>query len=78
MSGYVASALQSSLSGKTVMALDRNKGSGSLRGELAFYWRDKLKHLEYLTIGGHAKFCGVSLSNNISPDTLVEDITKLL
>jgi len=76
MSGYLASTLQSSLSGKTIMAINRLDGSGSLRGDLAHYWRDKLKHLEYLQIDGHPGFCGLNISCN--PDTLVEDIIRML
>jgi len=76
MSGYVASSMQSALSGKTVLALNRNDGSGSLRGDLAYYWRDKLKHIDYLNIDGHPGFCGASLNGN--PDSLVEEILNLL
>lgn len=76
MSGYVASAMQSSLSGKTVMAINRKTGSGSLRGDLACYWRDKLKHLDYLICDGHPGFMGMSITSN--PDNLVEDILKVI
>ena len=74
LSGYIASTMQSALSGKTVLALNRMSGRGSLRGDLAYYWRDKLKHLEYLIIDGHPGFCGVSCT--VNPDTLVEDLMK--
>jgi len=76
MSGYVASSLQSAVSGKTIIAINRNTGSGSLRGDLAYYWRDKLKHLEYLIIDGHPGFCGLTINTN--PDTLVEDLFKIV
>ena len=76
MSGYVASSLQNSFSGKTIIALDEGKGRGSLRGDLAYYWKDRLKHLEYLTIDGHAGFCGVSCT--VNSETLIEDIIKTL
>jgi len=76
MSGYVASVMQGSLDEKAVMAINRENGSGSLRGDLAYYWRDKLKHLEYMIIDGHPGFCGLKVT--VNPDTLIEDLTKLL
>ncbi len=76
MSGYIASSMQSSLNGKTVMAINRRTGSGSLRGDLAYYWKDKLKHLDYLIIDGHPGFCGATCT--VNPDILVEDIIKVI
>jgi hypothetical protein len=76
MTGYIASAMQGSLDGKTVMAINRKDGSGSLRGELAYYFRDKLDSLDYLLIDGHPGFCGVTVTSN--PDNLIEDLVKLL
>jgi len=76
MTGYIASSLQEYLENKTVMAINRQNGTGSLRGDLAFYWRDKLQYLDYLTIGGHPGFCGVSVTGN--PDNLVNDLIKLM
>jgi len=76
MSGYIASSMQNSLNGKTVLAINRKSGSGSLRGDLAYYWRDKLKHIDYLIIDGHPGFCGASLTGN--PDNLIEDILKVI
>jgi len=76
MTGYVASALQDSVEGKPIIAINRKDGSGSLRGDLAYYWRDKLKHLEYITVDGHPGFCGLTCTAN--PDTFIEDLIKLL
>jgi len=76
MSGYMASSLQNSFSGKTIMAIDRGKGRGSLRGDLCHYWQDKLKHLEYLILDGHPGFFGVTCT--VNTETLIEDIIKSL
>ena len=76
MTGYVASSMQESLDNKTIMAINRKDGSGSLRGDLAYYWRDKFKHIDYLNIGGHPGFCGVTITGN--PDNLIEDILKVI
>jgi len=76
MSGYISSSMSGSLSGKTVMAINRKTGSGSVRGDLACYWRDKLKNLEYLIIDGHPGFMGLTCT--VNPDTLVEDLFKLV
>jgi hypothetical protein len=75
MSGYIASSLQSSVDNKTIMAINRKDGSGSVRGDLAMYWRDKLKHLEYLQIDGHPGFMGLNISCN--PETLINDLINL-
>ena len=76
MTGYIASAMQNTFDGKAIMAINKKTKRGSLRGDLAYYWRDRLEHLEYLTIGGHPGFCGLNLT--IEPETLVEDIIKLM
>jgi len=76
MSGYVATVLNNAMNGKTVMAINRKNSRGSLRGDLAFYWRDKLKPLEYLICDGHPGFCGLTCT--INPDTLIEDILKMM
>lgn len=76
MTGYIASSMGDTFSGKAIMAINRKDGFGSLRGDLAYYWRDKLKHLEYLTLDGHPGFCGLNLT--VNPDTFVEDIIKVI
>jgi len=73
LTGYVASVIQEVL-GKTTIAINRKDGSGSLRGDLATYWRDKLRHLDYLEVDGHPGFMGLTIT--INPDTLVEDIVN--
>jgi len=76
MSGYVASVMQGALDGKTVISINRKDGSGSIRGDLAFYWKDKLSHLDYLIIGGHPGFCGLTLKAN--PETFLKDLFDLV
>ena len=75
MAGYVATDMLADADGKCIMAINRQDNHGSLRGELAYYWRNKLKNLPYLVIDGHPGFCGVSMIGN--PDILVDDISKL-
>jgi len=79
MSGYIASALQNSLEGKTIMAINKKNGRGSLRGDLAIFWRDRFKDVdgfEYLVCDGHAGFMGATLK--VNHEIFVEDLTKLL
>ena len=76
MSGYIGSALQSSLGNKTVMAINKRNGSLSLRGKLAPYYREKLKSLKYLTIDGHLEFMGGKLTKNYH--TLISDLNSIL
>ena len=73
MSGYISSSM---LSGDTpaIMSINLNTNRGSLRGELASYWKAKLSNLNYLTIDGHSSAMGVSLHD--SPMKLIEDITN--
>lgn len=75
MSGYIASSLQSSMGSKTVMCINTKTGRGSLRGDLAYYWRDKLKGKSYIVIDGHPKFCGVTFTGK--PEQLIKDIVEL-
>lgn len=76
MSGYVASALQSSLDNKTVIAINRRDGHGSMRGDLTLYWADKFKHLGYVKTMGHPGFFGFQIKKNVQ--TFIEDVTKVL
>lgn len=76
MSGYISSALQDSLKNKTVMAINKRNGSVSLRGDLATYYRDKLKPLDYLVVNGHTKFMGGKLTKNYNK--LISDMDELL
>ncbi len=76
MSGYIASALQSSLNEKTLMAINKRDGSLSVRGDLACYYKDKLKVLDYITIDGHAGFMGGKLTKNYNK--LISDLDEVL
>jgi len=76
MSGYVGSSLQDVLSNKTIMAINKRNGSLSLRGDLATYYRDILKPLDYLEIDGHSAFMGGKCTKNYND--LLEDLDKLL
>jgi hypothetical protein len=75
MSGYVASAMQGSLD-KTVIAVNGRDGRGSLRGDLALYYRDKLKILDYLVLDGHPGFMGLNIS--VKPEIFVNDLVRVL
>jgi len=75
MSGYIASAMQHSLD-KTIMAINMRTGRGSLRGDLALYFKDKMKDLEYLYIDGHPGFMGLSIT--VNPDVLIYDLIDIL
>lgn len=76
MSGYVGSALMDSLRNKTVMAINKRNGSISLRGDLATYYRDILKPIDYLELGGHAAFMGGKLNKNYNQ--LLSDLDEIL
>jgi len=76
MSGYVGSALMGSLRNKTVMAINKRNGSLSLRGDLATYYRDTLKGIDYLEIDGHAAFMGGKLKKNYNQ--LLSDLDAIL
>ena len=75
MSGYIASSMQGA-QGKTVIAINALNGRGSLRGDLALYFKHKLSKLDYINIDGHPGFMGLSI--NVNPDILVEDLEKIL
>ena len=72
MSGYVSSSLNS-VDGTTIMAINLNSMRGSMRGELASYWKEKLKKLNYIAIDGHASAMGVQLHSD--PKKLIEDLS---
>ena len=76
MSGYVASALMDTLRGKTIMAINKRNGSLSLRGDLAYYYRDILSSIEYLKTDGHPGFCGGKLTK--SCNTFINDLNEIL
>jgi len=76
MSGYIGSSLLSALDNKTVMAINKRNGSISLRGDLATYYRDMMKKLDYLEIDGHAAFMGGKLKKNYH--TLISDLVEIL
>ena len=76
MSGYIGSSLQSSLNHKTIMAINKRDGSVSLRGDLATYYKNKLKDIDYLEIDGHAGFMGGKLKKNYH--TLIKDLNSIL
>lgn len=76
MSGYVASVLEGASNGMTVMAINKRNGSLSLRGDLATYYRDILKPLDYLDIDGHVKYMGGKLSENYH--RLIKDLDDIL
>ena len=75
MSGYLASVMQNALN-KTVICINSKSGRGSLRGDLSLYYRDKLKHLDYLIIDGHPGFMGVSITEN--PDVFIYDLIDII
>jgi hypothetical protein len=76
MSGYIASAMQSPLDNKTIMAINERNGSLSLRGDLTEYIKDKLASLKYIEIDGHSGFMGGKLKKNHTK--LIADLEKLL
>lgn len=76
MSGYIASSIQKELDGKTIMAINKNDGSLSLRGNLAYYFKERLKDIPYLEIDGHKGFCGGKLKKSYSK--LISDMSEIL
>ena len=76
MSGYIASALQDGLRNKTIMAINKRNGSVSMRGDLANYYQDALKPIEYLELGGHDAFKGGKLTKNYNK--LISDMDEIL
>jgi len=78
MQGEVASIIEG-IDNITTLAINVESGRGSLRGELALYWKEKLKGLEYLNIDGHPGFMGASLDmKKKNPEGLVDDLISLL
>jgi len=75
VSGYIASVMQSALD-KTIIAINGMTGRGSLRGDLALYYKKKLNTLDYMVVDGHPGFMGLSIS--VNPDVLIEDLEKIL
>ena len=79
MSGYIASALQTSVGVDTLIAINQRTKRGSLRGDLALYWKgifDGNKNMDYVTVGGHPKYMGISITKN--PEVFIEDLTEML
>jgi hypothetical protein len=76
MSGYIASALQKELDGKTIMAINKRDGSISLRGNLACLYKEKLSKIPYVDIDGHRGFMGGKLKKNYSK--LIADLSEIL
>ena len=74
MAGYIATQLNSQ-TGKTILCIDKKTGKGSLRGDLAVYWGDKLKHFEYLTVGGHPGYMGLSVTKDVN--SFIDDILEM-
>ncbi len=77
MSGYIATTVQEMVGDKTVIAINKKDGHGSMRGELALYWQEKLKPLEYVVANGHPGFMGFQLKG-VNSERFLEDLTKLL
>ncbi len=76
LSGYIASVLQGSFKHATVLAINKSNGSASMRGDLALYYRGKLKSIKELQIDGHPGFMGGRL--NGTTDKLLKDISEIL
>lgn len=77
MCGRVASKLASAEPNKTIIALNEEKGSMSIRGHLASYIGDNLNKLGF-TIGGHQGFMGGRLQDNQTGRDLLEALRKIL
>lgn len=75
MSGYIASVVNGATD-TTTMCINSRTNRGSLRGDLALYWKERLSGLKYLNIDGHPGFMGASIT--VNTETLVEDVIKLL
>lgn len=73
MAGYIATVMNQEEQ-TTILAINRNDGSGSLRGDLALYWREVLKELGYLEVDGHPGFMGAKLLGK--PEQLIADLSK--
>ena len=78
MSGYIASSLASSLDVNTLIAVNKKDGRGSLRGDLALYWKGKLEEsgeFNYIEIDGHPGFMGFKCKKNV--EVFIEDLSKI-
>jgi len=75
MAGYI-SQTQSDNAGKTVLAINKKDGNGSLRGDLAEYWKHFFKGFDYFTVDGHPGFMGAHLSER--PEIFIQDLSKKL
>jgi len=76
LTGYIATKLQKELDNKTIMAINKKDGSLSMRGSLAYLYKERLKPISYLEIDGHRGFCGGKLKKNYSK--LIADMSELL
>jgi len=74
LSGYIASVLGEDVG--TVLAINKVDGSLSLRGDLALYYKEKLKSLKYLEIDGHPGYMGGKIK--VDPQKLIHDLFKLI
>jgi hypothetical protein len=75
MAGYVATMMNLE-DEVTTLAINKVDGSGSLRGDLALYWKGALKDLDYLEIDGHPGFMGARLKGK--PERLIKDLSERL
>ena len=76
MQGEMASVIEG-FNSTTTLAINTQSGRGSLRGELALYWKERLKPIKYLHIDGHPGFMGANIGKT-NKETFVEDLTNLL
>ncbi len=58
------------------MAINKRDGSLSLRGDLAHYYKDKLKSLSYVEVDGHNAFMGGKLKKNYTK--FITDLNETL
>jgi hypothetical protein len=72
LSGYIASVLSSQKDNMCVLAINKDNGSLSLRGQNANFIRGELNQLDYIDVDGHDGFCGGHISK--SPYVLYKDI----
>ena len=75
MAGYVATMMNLE-DEVTTLAINKVDGSGSLRGDLALYWKGALKDLDYLEIDGHPGFMGARLKDK--SERLIKDLSERL
>jgi len=74
LSGYVASTLEEAIPFTTILAINEDNGSLSLRGKMSLYYKSVLEKTGLIEVAGHPGFMGGKLKTSVPKfiSTLVE------